>query len=173
MFNKENLYFLGTLVKTRGVEGFFVLALKDLQPEDIPETESVFIEINGLLVPFFISRFSDMGKSSMLVKFDDIDSNAKAKEFIGCKIYIPADRVNIPDDSYSKNMDFTGYRIFDSKYGDIGKITEILDIRKNPLFKVKSENNEYMIPVNKDILREIDHNKKVIFTELPEGLLDI
>ena len=173
MFNKENLYFLGTLIKAHGVGGFFVLALNNLQPEDISEMESVFMEIDGLLVPFFISRFSDMGKSSILVKFDDIDSNAKAKEFIGCKIYISADKVNIPDNLHSKVTDFTGYRIVDMKHGDIGKITEIMDIRENPLFKVRSENNEYMIPVNESIIKEINHNKKVIFTDLPEGLLDI
>ena len=173
MFNKENLYFLGTLIKAQGVGGFFVLALNTLHPEDIREMESVFMEIDGLPVPFFISRFSDMGKSSILVKFDDIDSNEKAKEFIGCKIFISTDKVNIPDNLHSKATDFTGYKIVDMKHGDIGNITEIMDIRENPLFKVRSENNEYMIPVNESIIKEINHNKKVILTDLPEGLLDI
>ncbi|UCH14134.1 MAG: 16S rRNA processing protein RimM [Bacteroidales bacterium] len=173
MFNKENLYFLGTLVKTHGVKGSCVLALNNLHPEEILEVESVFIEIDGLLVPFFISGFSDLGRTSILVTFDNMDSNAKAREFIGCKIYISADKVNISDDLYSKAADFTGYKVVDSRYGDIGKITEVMDIRENPLFKVRSGNNEYMIPVNENIIKEINHNKKVIFTDLPEGLLDI
>jgi 16S rRNA processing protein RimM len=173
MFNKETLYFLGTLVKTRGIEGEYIMALNNLRSEDLPEIESVFIEINGLLVPFFIAHLIDAGESSILIKFDDIDSKAKAKEFIGCNIYIPADKVNFSDDLYSDSRDLIGYEISDMKHGYIGKITDILDIRDNPLFKVRAENNEYMIPANKNIIKEINHNKKVIITDIPDGLLNI
>ena len=173
MINKETLYFLGTLIKTHGIKGSYVLGLNNLHSEDIPEMESVFMEIDGLLVPFFISRCSDLGDSSLIIKFDNIDTDVKAHEFIGCKIYIPADKLKIPVDSYSKAKDFKGYEIIDSKYGNIGKIEDILDIRENPLFRVISGNNEYMIPVNDSFLKEINHSKKVIFADLPEGLLDI
>jgi len=173
MFNKETLYFLGTLVKTHGIEGDYIMALNNLRAEDLPEIESVFVEINGLLVPFFISHCTEVGESSVLIKFDDIDSKAKAKEFINCNIYIPADIVNFSDDLYSKIPDFIGYEIFDNKHGYIGKITDILDIPDNPLFKVRAENNEYMIPVNDNIIKEINHNKKVVLTDIPDGLLNI
>jgi len=173
MFNKQTLYFLGTLVKTRGIEGAYIMILNNLRSEDLPEIESVFIEINGLLVPFFIAHLTDAGESSILIKFDDIDTKAKAREFIGCNIYIPADKVNSSDDLYSDSRNFIGYEINDRKHGHIGKITDILDIRDNPLFKVSAHNNEYMIPVNKNIIKKINHTKKIINTEIPDGLLNI
>ncbi len=173
MFNKQTLYFLGTLVKTRGIEGACIMALNSIRSEDLPEIESVFIEINGLLVPFFIGHLATTGESSILIKFDDIDSKAKASEFVGCNIYIPADKVNISDDLFSDSRNFIGYEITDSKHGYIGKITDILDIRDNPLFEVRAGNNECMIPVNKNIIKEINHTKKVIITDIPDGLLNI
>jgi 16S rRNA processing protein RimM len=173
MFNKETLYFLGRLVKTHGIKGEYIMALNNLRSEDITEIESVFMEIDGLLVPFFIAYFTDAGESSILIKFDDIDSKAKAKEFIGCNIYIPSGKVNFSDNLYSDSRDFIGYDITDKKHGYIGKITDILDITNNPLFKVRARNYEYMIPVNKNIIKEINHNKKVIITDIPDGLLNI
>jgi 16S rRNA processing protein RimM len=173
MFDKQTLYFLGTLVKTHGIDGAYIMALNNLNSEDLPEIESVFIEVNGLLVPFFIYHITDAGKSSVLIKFDDIDSKARASEFIGCNIYITRDKLNLTDDLYSDSLDFIGYEIKDRKHGHIGNITDILDIRDNPLFKVRADNNEYMIPINKNIIKEINHNKKVIITEIPDGLLNI
>ncbi len=173
MFNKETLYFLGTLLKTHGIGGACILALNNLRSADFPETDSVFIEIEGLLVPFFISHISDAGESSVQIEFDDIDSKAKAGQYIGCNIYIPADKISISDDSYSDFRNFIGYGINDRKYGYIGKITDVLDIRNNPLLKVRAGNNEYMIPLNKNIVKATDLNNKVIITEIPDGLLNI
>jgi 16S rRNA processing protein RimM len=173
MFNKNTLYLLGRLVKTHGIKGEYIMALNNIRSEDLPEIESVFMEIDGLLVPFFIAHFADAGEFSILIKFDDIDSKAKAKEYIGCNIYIPPDKVNLSDDLYSDSRDFIGYKIADKKYGIIGNITDILKITNNPLFKVKAENKEYLIPINENIIQKIKKNKKVIFINLPEGLLDI
>lgn len=173
MFNKESLYFLGKLLKTHGIDGSYIMALNNIRSENLPDIQSVFIEIDGLLVPFFTSSIKDMGVSSILIKFDDIDSKAKAKEFVGCNIYIPADKVTFSYDSYTVSNDLVGYEIHDRKLGKIGRITDILDIRDNPLFKVGAGKNEHMIPANKDFIKEINQKNKVIITDIPDGLLNI
>jgi 16S rRNA processing protein RimM len=173
MLEKENLCFLGTLVKTQGIHGYYVLKLNALHAEDITKMESVFIEIDGLLVPFFIYQYSEINQSSLLIKFDYVDSLGKAKEFIGCNIYVPTEIVNFSDDLYSKIPYFLGYYVVDKKQGNIGRIIDIMDIQDNPLLKVKADKNEYLIPINNDIIQEINDNEKTIFTNIPDGLLDI
>ncbi len=173
MLKKENLSFLGTLVKPHGIHGDMILKLNNLHSEDIPELESVFIEIEGLMVPFFISHFSDINESSLLIKVHDIDSNAKAKKFIGCNIYITRGILNVPDNLNLKKQELTGYDIIDRKHGNIGKITDFLNITDNPLLKVSAEGKEFMIPVHQNIILKIDNKKKTVFTEIPEGLLDL
>ena len=173
MFKKENLYLLGSLIKTHGVHGECILKINALKPENIHEIDSVFMNIDGLLVPYFISQLSDKDQSSFIIKFDDIDSKDKAAEFIGCDIYIPSESINLPDNVNSAAPDFTGYEIIDKKYGNIGRIMSILNIQDNPLFKVKSVDYEYLIPIHKDIIQETDEDKKIIFTNIPDGLLEI
>ena len=173
MFKKENPVFLGTLLKPHGIHGDLVFKLNSLHSEDIPEIESLFAEIDGLLVPFFVSHFSEINESSLLIRFDDIDSIVKAKKLAGCKIFIPSGILVMPDNIYSKSTDLIGYGIMDSKHGNLGKITDIINITDNPLLKVRADDNEYMIPFHHNIIRDIDDNIKTVFTEIPDGLLDL
>ncbi len=173
MFKKENLCLLGSLAKTHGVHGAYILQLSSHKSEDIPEIESVFIYIDGLMVPYFISNLSERDQSSMIIMFDDINSKDKAEEFAGRDIYIPADILNSAEGNRNKDPDITGYKVVDKKHGDIGKIKSIVSIHNNPLLKLKSGKNEYLIPFHDDFIENTDHKKKTIYTDLPEGLLEI
>jgi 16S rRNA processing protein RimM len=172
MLKKENLIFLGTLLKPHGIHGDMILKLHNLHPDELPEIESVFLEIEGLIVPFFISHYSGINESSLLVALNDIKSNEEAKKFTGCKIYITKDISDIPDNHNMKSPDLLGYDIIDRKYGNLGKITDFLNITGNPLFKVTGKGKELMIPAHSDIILKIDNKKKTVTTEIPEGLLD-
>ncbi len=173
MFKKENLHLLGFITKTHGVHGACILKLEALKAENIPGIETVFMEIDGLLVPYFISQLTDRDQSSMIITFDDIDSKDKAEKLTGYEIYIHADKISLPDNIHSATQDITGYTVMDKKYGDIGRITSIVNIQNNTLLKVKSGDKEYLIPGHEDIIKDRDDYKKTLYTDLPEGLLDI
>jgi 16S rRNA processing protein RimM len=172
MLKKENLVFLGTLLKPHGIRGDMILKLHNLHTDNLPEIETIFLEIEGLVVPFFISHYSDINESSLLVGLDYIKSNEEAKKFTGCKIYITKDILDITDNLHMKSPNLLGYDIIDRKYGYLGKITDFLNITDNPLFKVIGEDKEFMIPAHSDIILKIDNIKKAVITEIPEGLLD-
>jgi 16S rRNA processing protein RimM len=172
MLKKENLIFLGTLLKPHGIHGDMIFKLHNMHPDDLPEMESIFLEIEGLIVPFFISHYSGINESSMLIGLDDIISNEEAKKFTGCKIYITKEILDIPDNLQMKSLDLIDYVVIDRKYGNLGKITDFLNITDNPLFKVIGKGKEFMIPAHSDIILKIDNKKKAVITEIPEGLLD-
>ena len=46
-------------------------------------------------------------------------------------------------------------------------------VHKNALFVIPTDNDELLIPVGDDYITEIDHEKKIIYMNLPEGLLEI
>ncbi len=47
---------LGKIIKFSGYEGAVAVKLEKIFTENIPPMESVFLHIEGKLVPFFVSR---------------------------------------------------------------------------------------------------------------------
>jgi 16S rRNA processing protein RimM len=173
MPDKEDYYLIGTLAKAHGISGELLFKLNNLPFEDIHKMESVFIEFDGLLVPFFISGISPKGDLAAVIKFDGINSEDQASEFINCKVY----SLDILSDE-KENMNYTasslvGYQVLDINLGILGIISEFLNFKNNPLFKIKKSKREILLPANEEFILEIDKLNKVIKVQTPEGLIDI
>ena len=79
---------LGRIVKIHGCEGAVTVKIEKIFSDNIPEMESVFLEIDGRRVPFFIEHYQNYGHENILFWFEDYKSVEKVTEFIGCKVYI-------------------------------------------------------------------------------------
>ena len=169
----ENVYCLGTISKTRGAAGSIVLKLDNNISERFYEIESVFLEIEGLLVPFFINIAELLDQKNILLNFDSVKTENQCKDLIGCKVYTEFSDVIIPDKKTSQYNYLIGFTLWDQKYGNVGKITDILFYPGNPVFHVKQDQKEIFVPLHEDLIIEIDSHKKLIKVNMPEGLLEI
>ena len=116
--DKNKCTITGTLSKVHGYRGDLILRLKPEFSYDITGTEIVFIEIKGLLVPFFISPGSIQVRdaNSLFIKFDDIDNESVAKELLGSDVY--TQRTDIIEHSVSgKFTDYISFRVVDKNVG--------------------------------------------------------
>lgn len=173
MNSSEDYYLIGTLVKTHGIAGEFVLRLNDLHSNVIYEMESVFIEFDGLLVPFFISEIRSKNDTSLIVKFEKIDDEEHAIEFINCKVFTPENIAADENDDFQSFSTLVGYNVVDRKEGNLGKIDTFIDLPDNPLIRVKKNKKEILIPLNEQFIEKIDHEQKKLFTNVPEGLINL
>jgi 16S rRNA processing protein RimM len=173
MIKRDNCLLLGTLTKPHGTKGSLLLWLKRLKAEDIRKRESVFVEIDGLLVPFFIEIFQNNSPETVILKFEGINSETKAKAFAGMHVYVLNDQVKRKGKSIEDLPSLSGYKVTDIRIGFVGIAGEIADITNNPLLHVKHENREFLIPVHDDIILEINNKKKEISIDAPDGLFDI
>ena len=173
MIRKEYCRLLGTLTKPHGTKGSVLLWLKDLKAEDIQERGTVFVEIDGLLVPFSIENFQEKSKDTAILKFEGINSESQVKEFAGDMVYILKDQVKRKRKSVTGLPQLSGYKVNDLHLGFIGIAGEIADITNNPLLQVCHEGREFLIPVHEDIILEINDKEKVIVVDAPEGLFEL
>ena len=58
----DECYYLGYIVKAQGLKGTFRVKLDVSDPEEYKELESVFVEIDKLLVPFFLQSITILQK---------------------------------------------------------------------------------------------------------------
>ncbi len=163
---------LGCIKKIHGHEGTVAVKLEKTITEKIPEMKSVFLEIEGKPVPFFISESEFKGGDIMKIRLEGYDTFEKISEFTGCRVF---------QDSGLKKPELTSNPInikgFKVKLHDNSLAGTVIEVIENPgqwLIKVeKEEGKELLIPFHEDLIIQIDWKKKIIFMDLPEGLTEI
>lgn len=176
MLRIEDCYLAGTFIKTHGVKGELVAKINgDLLERN--KLESILIDIDGGLVPFFIPKngLSSRNHSSVRILLEEMETEAKAKRFIGCNIYIPMK--DAPDyieeqEELDPNV-LIGFTFTDSDRGDLGEIVDIQDFAGNIVMVVDINNEEVMIPFADENFIDLDEETKTITMETPDGLLDL
>jgi 16S rRNA processing protein RimM len=170
---KEECYHLGYISKIHGFKGELILLTKEQISLNLNELESVFIEINGRLIPFFIDSLSQTGTSFFIVKFHDVDNAIKAQQYLKCNLFMPLSALPKPKKKEITFNDLVGYTVIDDNYGEIGEVSKILEMPQQTIFEIKNGRKEILIPANEEIIHKIDKNKKVILINAPDGLIDL
>lgn len=134
--------------------------------------ESVFLEINQKLVPFFIQKISLSGQRG-IVKFEDIDRIEEAQPLIKKDLYLPAEKFPEPDEEALFYKHIIGFKVKDKNLGELGTIQDILERTGQDLLVMQYEDREVLIPVAESIILKADAKKKMLLVDLPEGLLEL
>ena len=86
---KEDCFYLGKIAKKFSFKGEVLLYLDTDEPELYENMESVFVEFNKNLVPFFIQNSSLHKNDFLRVQFEDVDSEEEADSILNCDVYLP------------------------------------------------------------------------------------
>lgn len=171
MIGYDEVVVCGSVLRAHGVGGEVVVPVSGILLESL-STPFLVLEIDGILVPFFIESFRDRSDTSSLVKFEGVNTLEEAEELRGHRVWIPKRYVDI-----SEEKDFTpemmvGLKVSDLKSGDLGIVEAIDDSTPNTLLLVRgAEDRERILPAS--LVRNVDFQKGVISFALPEGFLDI
>jgi 16S rRNA processing protein RimM len=168
----EKLRHIGKIVKLHGFEGDVLIIFDEAYSKKISKAEWVFLTIDGLPVPFFISRLDIRSGSSAILRLSDINSSDDMGKFIGCEVSIIESGRGRKSNNLSK-ADIAGYSVIDGFSGEIGKVTCVLNFNENMVLQVNKGDREILIPIAEEIILNIDDSKKIISVLLPEGLIEL
>ncbi|HET8885771.1 MAG TPA: ribosome maturation factor RimM [Salinimicrobium sp.] len=170
---KEDCFYLGKIVSKFSFKGEVLIKLDTDEPESYTKMESVFVDYDGNLVPFFIEK-SSLHKSDLLrVKFEDVDSEADADDIMKCDIYLPLSMLPELDDDQFYFHEIIGFSVEDENHGDIGNLTGINDNTAQALFEIEKNGKQILIPMNDRFLQKVDKKKKIVYVTTPDGLIDL
>ena len=168
MIKEDEVFRIGRLGKAHGVKGEVSFQFDD-DIFDSVDCDYLILEVDGILVPFFIEEYRFRCDTVALVKFEDVDSQQRAQELTGCDVYFPRSLAD-EDDTPSLAM-LVGYAIVDATTNTkVGRIATIDDSTVNLLFELEDGR---LIPANDDLINNIDSKGKVITMTIPEGLLEL
>lgn len=169
MIKQEEVYKIGRLGKPHGINGEMFFYFDD-DIFDRVECDYLVLEIDGILVPFYMDEYRFRKGSVALVKFTDINSVERATELTNTEVFFPRELAETEDESPTL-MFLVGFDIIDADNGKtVGTITGIDDSTSNILFELSTGQ---LIPASDELIRNIDTENEEIVMDIPEGLLDI
>ncbi len=164
---------VGFVRKTHGVHGEIALEFEPQFELAVEDAQCFFIDLEGLLVPFFVSADGIRFKSekTALITFDWVETEDNARRLVGKEVYLFKNEI-IDDDDNNADSSFLNYMLKDKKRGEIGRISEIDDYSGNIVLTVSNENRQILIPFNNDFVVSTDKKNKILVLDLPEGLIE-
>jgi 16S rRNA processing protein RimM len=171
--NIEGYFYLGKIAKLHGYKGEVSLFLDVTNPSDYNQLERVFVDVDGVLVPFFIDQLKPKNKGFIAVKFQDINDENEAKKLLKKSIYLPENELLELSETNFYDHEISGYRVFDQIKGFIGIVDTVVDLVSNPLLRVELDGKEILIPIFEGLIKQVDRNKMELHIIAPEGLIDL
>ncbi len=175
MIESSEVFAIGRFAKPHGLGGELVFIFTD---EVFDRTQAPFwlLEIDGILVPFFVESYRFRSENSVLVKLDGINNESQARFLADRQVFYPrtyADGLvtEITGDSWEF---YLGFEIRDIQNGQsLGLIQAVDSSTSNVLFLVRKANTDLLIPATEDFIHSRDIKRRILFMSLPEGLCDI
>ena len=173
MIRYDDVYQIGNITKTHALRGEVVFHITD-DIFDRTDSDYLIVEVEGILVPFFIEEYRFRSDTSVLMKFDDIDTADQAQRLVGCRVFFEKSKAaESGEEELSLNY-FVGFQVQDENGTEIGTVEAIDDRNENWLFVVtRPDGSEALIPAHEDFITDINHEAKTLTMSLPEGLLDL
>jgi 16S rRNA processing protein RimM len=164
---------IGRVSRLHGYKGEVSLKLEAGFIDLFAELDHVFLAINDKPVPFFVNAVRYTPQGYALVFFDGVEDQAEAERIRGFDIWIEESLIPIKELDENDPENLIGYQAIDVNLGQIGAIGSIVEHPGNTFLVIDREDGQVLIPMHKDILKEIDHKGKVVHVDVPEGLIEL
>ena len=173
MIRQEDVYRIGKIGKPHGVKGEVSFIFDD-DVFDRTDADYIVLDIDGILVPFFIEEYRFKGSQTAIVKLCDIDTQEQARELTGCEVFFPRHLSDSADGDASW-AEIIGYTLVDGASGrPIGTICNVDDTTMNILFAVNADDGrQLLIPASENLITGFDKADHRITVAVPDGLLDL
>ena len=160
------------MLKTHGVKGELLIKTVFEISDNYELAELIFLEIEGLLVPFFIEEYTVSSNHTIITKLSDVDNKNKAVRFVDCNVFIEITKLKTQKVEFSAS-DLIGFSVLNQDGKNLGKIIDFMDIPGNFLITVMFGNKEILVPFNEHVLIDFNKPKKQVTLDIQEGLVDL
>lgn len=171
--NSEDFYYLGKILKTYGNKGQVMVFLDVDDPGDYQELVSVYLDLHGERIPFFIASMEMKHNRKAVVQFQDFETLEDAESLQGLEMFLPITGLPELKGNRFYYHEIKGFRVVDLHHGDVGVIEDILELPHQSLLQIRNGAKEILVPIVDEIIRKVDRKKKILEIEAPQGLIEI
>lgn len=164
------MYLVGKVLKPQGVKGEVKAEVITSFPEHFNALKGLYIKKQNYEPLEIESR--RVSANFVFLKFRGIESRKDAENLRNDYLYIPEESLySLKEDEFYTHQ-LVGLRVYSEENDYIGEILEVESYPASDILIVRGSNEEeHLIPVVKDIIREIDVKSQKVIIHLIEGLL--
>lgn len=171
---------IGRLGKPWGHRGEMALVLHHADYDDIRKAKFLFVELDGLLVPFPVIGMREHPRAGVLVKFEDLGDPQSVAFLVNASVYAaPGPALAFEDGEEEDEEDdwdadsLLGLQVLDEELGELGTVMRLDGVDDNPLLVVRHQGREILIPMADEIITGIDLETGHLVVRTPPGLVDL
>ena len=160
---------VGKIVNTHGVRGCVKCIPLTDDMERFEELEYIYTEKDNVK-----RKIKDVWsrKGTVYLTLEGIEDMNAAESFRDTYISILEDQLKVlPEDTYYL-FELEGMEVYSSDDEYIGKIDTIYQTGANDVYEVKNNNNTYLIPAVKEVVKDVNIKNRKIVINVIEGLLE-
>jgi len=170
----EALVAVGRVARTQGRHGEVAVEPWTSAPELIGRLSRVYVKGEGALASSLAIEGARIHKGRPVLKFAGISALGEAEGLRGRELRIPeSDLERLPPGSYYQ-FQIRGLTVKDSVRGEIGVVENVLETGGTDVLVVRGvDGAETLVPLCREIVKDIDPARGSVDIEAPEGLVSL
>ncbi|APU71187.1 ribosome maturation factor RimM [Companilactobacillus crustorum] len=169
----EKLYRVGTIVNTHGIKGELrVIPITDFPEDRFKSGAKLYLKNKDQTLEFTVES-SRPHKSFILLKLKGYDNINDVEKYVKSELFADGEEVSDLNEGEFLYKQIIGLTVVDKELGEVGKVTEIMELGSNDVWVVKSPKyKEILLPYIDDVIKKVDLDNQVVEVEIPDGLID-
>lgn len=165
-------YKIGKFVTAHGVKGDLLLKHELGKKTSLKGLQAVFIEEKkDSFLPWFVESTKIKNEGEVFIKLEGVNTREAAIKLTQKNVWFTESDLK-RFSAKSSPINLLGYTIVNHEK-PVGDILEVIEQPHQLLCRVEINGKEALIPINEKFLLKINHGKKLVSVELPEGLIEI
>jgi len=170
----DDLGMIGEVVKPHGIRGEIKVYLYSEQPENFKQYKKIVLQerTGSGTETYNVVKSREQGKLAIL-RLEGVGTREAAEALQGSKIWLnKADFPTLDSDEYYWHQ-LNGLMVMTETGQELGRVTNFFSTTAHDIMVVTGAGHEFMIPLNGNIIRDIDVQGEIIIISPPPGLLEI
>lgn len=160
---------IGKLVNTHGLDGDLVMQVTTESPEILDEMQYMMLSRDGDVKASLEIEFMRNYKGMLLVGLKGVDGVDAALKYKGMDVVVPEDMLpELEDSIYWHELE--GCQVLDTDGELVGVLVDYMEAGSSEVFRIKGEDDTYLISNNKNHVIEINVKEKKLIVAR-EGLI--
>jgi len=162
---------IGKIAGTHGLKGELMLSHM-LEPGWLKKEIPLFITLQrDTHIPFFLESFQEVDDETYRIRLEEVDTPEAARSLVGKSVFVAEQYVQLSPET--SPLLWIGFEIADKSLGRVGMLKDVFQTAHQWLGELEYKGREVLIPLVPQTILQLDAKKKIIYMDLPDGLLEL